>query len=337
MFNADCFDTDTGIKMASNWIVKGWELPDQDTFCVRDIPEKIFNFSYSVVWNKLFRHDFVRKCGLRFQEIHSSNDAYFSCAAFVQANRIKFVDRVLLHYRQNIRSSLSGKSVKKDGGFPMLAAFQAIYEKLTALGIYADVESSFFQYTLSNLFSLLKDSSGELYFELYQEIKKAWLPLFVNFNAENVRFENELDSLQYERILREEADGHLFTIIGLMNSQLQKDKLTAACKKWFFSDPRIMEGDRILLYGAGEVGKDFYNQISQSKAFTLAAWIDKRFDALQQQGFPVISPEEISELSFDKVIIAAFEKRAADQIRGILLNYGVSDEKIIWPFDPKPG
>lgn len=58
------------------------------------------------VWNKLFRHDFLKKEGLLFEEVNRANDIRFVTLALLLAERLSFSDRTHYVYRQGRDGSL---------------------------------------------------------------------------------------------------------------------------------------------------------------------------------------------------------------------------------------
>lgn len=61
----------------------------------------ILGFSSNAPWNKMFRHDFVKCVGEKFEEIPSSNDAWFANSMSVNAINVDVEFAVLYHYVNN--------------------------------------------------------------------------------------------------------------------------------------------------------------------------------------------------------------------------------------------
>lgn len=66
------------------------------------------------VWNKLFRTSYIRRYGIRFQEIARSNDLAFCVEALAQTDRIAVLPRVLYRYRINSGGLQSTKDKTPD-------------------------------------------------------------------------------------------------------------------------------------------------------------------------------------------------------------------------------
>ena len=57
-------------------------------------------------WDKLFRADFIRERGLRFQALRTTNDAFFTFVALAIAPSIYCTDAMLFHHRTHNATSL---------------------------------------------------------------------------------------------------------------------------------------------------------------------------------------------------------------------------------------
>ena len=69
------------------------------------MPDGIFNAFHNWPWNKLFRREFLETEEITYQELHRTNDLYFTCRALVVAERITLVREVLVNYRVGTKSS----------------------------------------------------------------------------------------------------------------------------------------------------------------------------------------------------------------------------------------
>lgn len=80
-----------------------------------DLREEMFFFCGGWAWDKLFRADFVRSTGLRFQDTRTSNDAFFVFVSLMLAQVISFVGDDLVMHRVNNSQSLEGSRDKSYG------------------------------------------------------------------------------------------------------------------------------------------------------------------------------------------------------------------------------
>lgn len=81
-------------------------LPEKESFCSKDIPDTILNFTSIPAWNKIYRSEFARQTGLRFGGIRIGEDVYFTVRALETARAIVTVPERLVNYRTAQGTSL---------------------------------------------------------------------------------------------------------------------------------------------------------------------------------------------------------------------------------------
>lgn len=135
-YKIDYFDDVTRTFGHANDLIKRQYAPNKDVFSGKELNEHIFDYTMGQAWDKIFLKDFVIKNNLRFLEQNIFEDAYFTITAMACATRISHLNKLLLHQRKNVQTSLTNsKDLYIDLIFP---AFDAIKNKLIALGIYSD-------------------------------------------------------------------------------------------------------------------------------------------------------------------------------------------------------
>ena len=95
--------------------------------------------------------------------------------------------------------------------------------------------------------------------------------------------------------------------------------------------------ENIVIYGAGKKGKLFYDQMTgkakvngQRYVRNIVAWIDQNYAQYQEQGLAVSSLDKIQEVEFDQVIIAIARRDVAAEIKKMLMQRGIPENKITW-------
>ena len=101
-------------------------------------------------------------------------------------------------------------------------------------------------------------------------------------------------------------------------------------KPYIFPFINLLNGKRIVLCGAGTVGRHYLRQIRNWKLCTVAAWVDLNWKEFQREGLEVSDMETLTGMDFDHVVIASLEKEAADRIREKLTALGIPESKILW-------
>lgn len=89
-------------------------------------------------------------------------------------------------------------------------------------------------------------------------------------------------------------------------------------------------GKRLILYGAGNVGKDYYAQLSGISAVEIVGWVDEHPPVIGDYTGIVNSVEKIYELEYDLILIAVMDSCIAEEIKTELKNMDISVDRIIW-------
>ena len=96
---------------------------------------------------------------------------------------------------------------------------------------------------------------------------------------------------------------------------------------WHFPTDKVNARSRIILYGAGNVGKSFYRQIRRSDYCEVILWVDK--DTKEGNAL-VSSPDKIWEASgYDFIVIAIANLATANRIKDSLIKKGIDGNKVI--------
>ena len=96
---------------------------------------------------------------------------------------------------------------------------------------------------------------------------------------------------------------------------------------FFLSNVSQIQGKKILLYGAGKVGKSFYNQIKSGGICDIVLWVDKNNYDIKKEVYPVT---HILDVDYDYLLIAVRDEIFFSKIKEDLLSYGIDPAKIIW-------
>lgn len=126
--------------------------------------------------------------------------------------------------------------------------------------------------------------------------------------------------------MREFMDKYLF--IRLSSCMNQVNKIGLGVTEYIISDINALEGKRIIVYGAGRVGKSYMSQLLTMQKCRVLGWTDKNF----KDGSHIIciSRERLKEINYDIILIAVKSMVTADEIKRDLIELGVDEEKILW-------
>lgn len=97
-----------------------------------------------------------------------------------------------------------------------------------------------------------------------------------------------------------------------------------------FDNPAKLFNKKIVVYGAGLVGRDYINQLSEYEQIHIVAWVDKNPDKYAYPFRTVVSRECLQVVDFDIVIAAVAKAAMAESIRHELEDLGIDRNKVIW-------
>lgn len=93
---------------------------------------------------------------------------------------------------------------------------------------------------------------------------------------------------------------------------------------------QIEQNSKIVLYGMGDFGRAYANQIKNSNKAEIIACIEDNPNEVELEDVPIIDICDLQKIKYDYVIIAIKNKRKAEQVRESLQLIGVDNEKILW-------
>ena len=106
-------------------------------------------------------------------------------------------------------------------------------------------------------------------------------------------------------------------------------------KEWRFPREKIPKGSKVILYGAGEVGRVFYDWINDTGYCNLLLWVDEKYDKINSKnslggGCTLSSPENIKTCDqYDYVLVATVKDYIISIVSNFLNDSGVPKEKIV--------
>ena len=101
-------------------------------------------------------------------------------------------------------------------------------------------------------------------------------------------------------------------------------------QKYLLSNVDKFINKKIVIWGAGSVGKSYYSQLCRYSDITIIAWIDKCLDKNTYNCMTISKPEIIEQLDYDYIIIAIKDYNNAKKIYEEIGSYGVKNEKVFW-------
>lgn len=107
VFRSMEFDNKSKKSQLIPWTIRKRFLPSNIPFSSKKAAKYIFQVFNGWAWDKLYNRKFIQFNKLEFQEIRTTNDAYFVFMANVLADKITILNDILAYHRVNTKTSLS--------------------------------------------------------------------------------------------------------------------------------------------------------------------------------------------------------------------------------------
>lgn len=100
-------------------------------------------------------------------------------------------------------------------------------------------------------------------------------------------------------------------------------------KNYVFPFTELPSNCRVILYGAGKVGKSYMAQLKDMNNIHVTAWVDK--DGYRDlYGYKIYTPQIVKNLTYDFILLAVLNDSTAEEMKAILIQCGVPECKILW-------
>ena len=123
-------------------------MKNNDFINPKNYRNEIYQFFPIAIFIKLYRADFVKQNKLFFQEIKTCNDIYFNFMTISLAEKITFVEDILIRYRIAQKSNLTAKRSKHINC--IFFALKMLRKELEARELFAVFEKTYWEQVYSN-------------------------------------------------------------------------------------------------------------------------------------------------------------------------------------------
>lgn len=246
------------------------------------------------IWMQCVRRDFLERNNIRFIDVYGCEDELYSFYTMLMAGRVRHIKRVVHTYR-----------IQKDAVMSEPPNFKAFYGGVISwldMLKYFD-EHDFPLYVEDTILTFLRRRTKDLV-ELY----------------------GKLDEEEHAR-LQSLEEGEQEKIRSFLRHRKVMERLEDSYKFPYHLFPRQA---KVVIYGAGKVGEEFYRQAVCSDYIHLVALVDKKAAELENPRLPARSVEELRRLAFDYVLIAVLDREVALSIKKKLVSMGISRGVIKW-------
>lgn len=148
---------------------------------------------------------------------------------------------------------------------------------------------------------------------MLSDINKAYLALVPGFEKHPLR-ENLMAQLQ-----RWVSVAAVMAVNGKMgfSSEIQIPE--------FQLDTDGLGDKKIVLYGAGKAGRDYFRQLTKM-GYDVVLWVDSNSAQMKN----VKAPQTILETDYDVILLAVSRPEYVESIKRSLKEIGIGEEKLIW-------
>lgn len=313
-------------KKAVNFLRKDSYYPkDKIVFSGKDMKcGGIFQATVGWAWDKLFRADFVKGCGYQFPDFRSSEDGFFVYMLMARAKRIGLVAECLVFHRiYNFNSLSNTKEQNWENGFKMLLL---IWEELHRQNLYSMYGQSFVSIAIEfQLYYLKSMKQKKAFYSCYQYIREVMEPEIrcMEFREDYLCTKEELE--QYEQVLNRPIEDFLFIFLREKEDALIK----SSGKGWVFPYHLVPKNCSLILYGAGTIGREYFDQLEQTGYCSRVRLVDQKYEEYKGADRKVESPQILKGRDFDYILISIRDKSVQTKVNEWLQSIGIKESQII--------
>ncbi len=319
MYDAQRFKDQTGEYVPTEDVLRAEYIPKKEVFSGRDFPDEIYLSTIGAAWCMLVRHEHVVKHHLYFQSLYHADDFFFTYSAMSCAERMTAIHEKLLFYRvANQKSQSATKSIAPLAAIEACGKLKSWLEEKGLYPLYRkgfiNVTARYFEYYVNTL-----DYEG--FAVLYDAIKNQYIQEF------------ELDTLKEDEYLRHRLYYWVQDIKQYNREEYLFKRLNPGGGTVFsyatdkiFPIHLISREEKVILYGAGNIGKAYYIQNIIHGYCNVAGWVDKNADQLYA---PVERIDVIKTRPYDKILVAIESPKIVKEVKDSLLAMGVDEKKIV--------
>lgn len=304
-------------------------------FSASQAKDVLFQLTNGWAWDKLFLREYVLRENIEFAATRIANDAFFVYVALAKAGRITKIEDFLIFQRRNDKRSLSNTREKFwHCGLEML---QDLQDELIASGLYEKMERTYLNFVLKYMVWSIRDmESWKVKEEMWEHLKQQYEPQVrlldkpeeYYYNKGNLKNYMYMIQHSFEESMKEQISQKDETISSLrsrnaMLSERIKEKV------WRFPYEKVTPGERIVLYGAGQMGQDYKAQIDLTGYCKLVLWLDQKFEQMEEPDSIKGWLDCLANVDYDKLVIALKRENDIEEVKAMLRQRGIPNEKII--------
>jgi len=318
---AGCYDWQDGQRTARIWGLAA----EKETCLPADLAERMTLWCEEKVswllWNKLFRCTFVMEHHLRFSSMPIADDKLFCFKALCASGLyVEIPDLVNLYRIHPSASQYHQRDI-------------SYLER--AVGILLREQAELAQYMRENAWFPAHPDVAATVRATYARTSQDYFRKELAYRGSDYETPTLQTAIRTAWQQIETQQGSTAWLAGWLYGQMEAWREKALSQqaapklRYIFPYHLFHPGERIVLYGAGEVGQAFYHQIQTYGYVELVAIVDRQAG---KQVFPMdVQPvAALQELSYDAILIAVRFAHAAEGIRNDLQAMGIDAARIRW-------
>lgn len=295
-------------------------IPQKEVFSYKDCADDIYQLSQGMAWNKLYKKEFIDKHGLRFQRIKYTDDAFFTFAHMVLAERITVISENLCYYRVNTGTSQTdGLNNYPDSSY---LPYRELKKALVTWGVYEDVKRSFVNCVASFLRYFYDKISRYDSFEYLHNKFRQGIFEELDIACADREFFYDPRVWLWVRQVMENSSGDML----IKSARAHGSESTTGILRFRFPFEKIERDSKIVLIGAGIMGRHFYSQIMLSGYCDIVCWAEQENPAELKY---ISKLEDIKNCQFDYAVIAYVQPRLIEAAMDVLNEMRFDNAKII--------
>lgn len=168
------FDTHSEKEYSAEWMLKENYLPSL-LFTPREISEYLFQFTYGMAWDKLYRRAWLINTGISFPALRNSEDLAFVFPTLLAARKIAVLPKVFIHHRINRLTSVS--NTRREQPDAPYEALRIVEKYLNDRGWTEVYRQSFMNWAMEFLvWHVCNIADREIQDRYLEIVRKEWFP-----------------------------------------------------------------------------------------------------------------------------------------------------------------
>ncbi len=307
----------------AGFILQNRYLPPKKTFSPIDNADNLFVMAIGAPWGGLYRKSFIEKNNIRFQSVYHVDDLGFVFLAFACAERISVINKKFVHYRKNTGTSQSDKiSLHPEAMYLSMDLLKIELEKREK---YNDFRYGFAsEVILYSMFYLNEMKDWSAFEALYDALKNHYYKKFGVNDLPAERCPNRY-WIKIRDFINESSAGEYAYYKWRGIEPFATDLGYAD----LFPYDRVSNDIKVIIYGAGNVGRSFYSMIKEDKYCKCEHVVDSNYQNFLGSEILIENPYLIPSWDYDFVLVCVLSDKIKQEIKDTLLKIGINEEKII--------